>query len=291
VVFELVALFLAKSRTDCSSSVYYLFDFRYRGVWSSSLPLRNKCRFLRSHVLPSLLYAAECGNHCQRDYREMAVFLNHCRRRLLKTKWQGGVLRRMRLDLLRRKCRLPPVLGLLAPRRLAFVARVLGRPSSQLARQMFFAKVAPGQGQGSTISGRARSSYLATLTTDMRYLYSGEVDRGSASLDYLVGLAGAAGGPCNVRQVLKELRPDETTGDSVVAVRSRKKVVCCVAVGCVAVFTERKELNRHVRTAHAGQGVDSADSGRFSCEVPGCTRAFKRRGWLERHVASVHTVV
>lgn len=160
-----------------------------------------------------MLYASECGNHCQKNYKEMAVFLNSCRRRLLNVKRHRGVLRRMKLEVLRRRCRLPLVLGLGAPRRLAFVTRVLGRPSILLARQMFYAKVVPGQGQGSGVGGRARSSYVATLNIDLSYLYSGEVDQNSASLDYLVGLAGAAGGPCNVRQVLAELRPDEARGE------------------------------------------------------------------------------
>jgi hypothetical protein len=89
------------------------------------------------------------------------------------------------------------------------MARVLGKPSSLLARMMFFAKVCPGQGQGRGVGGRARGSYVDTLCTDLRYLYSGTVDPGSGSLDYLGGLAEAKGGPRNVKQVLSELRPDE----------------------------------------------------------------------------------
>ncbi len=61
----------------------YGMCFRYGGLWASTLPMRTKCRYLGSHVLPSLLYAAECGNHRQNQYKELAVFLNTCRRRLL----------------------------------------------------------------------------------------------------------------------------------------------------------------------------------------------------------------
>ncbi len=107
------------------------------------------------------------------------------------------------------------------------MAKVLGKPSSILAMLMFFARVAPGQGQIGGVSGRARSSYLATLGTDLKYLYSGEVDPTTASLDYLVVLAGASGGPCSVKKVLAELQPDEVKGDSVVSVCRRTKDVCC----------------------------------------------------------------
>ncbi len=105
----------------------------------SALPLQSKVRFLSSYVLPNLLYAAECSNHRQKQYKEMAIFRNICRRRLLGVRRTGQGQKKIRLDLLRRRCRLL--------RHLAFMARVLGRPFSLLARMMFFAKVVPGQGQ------------------------------------------------------------------------------------------------------------------------------------------------
>jgi hypothetical protein len=38
---------------------------RYNAIWKSDLKLRQKIRFLKSHVFPSLVYTAECGNHTQ----------------------------------------------------------------------------------------------------------------------------------------------------------------------------------------------------------------------------------
>ncbi len=76
------------------------------------------------------------------------------------------------------------------------------------------------------------------------------MDPTTASLDYLVGLAGASSGPCSVK-VLAELQPDEDKGDSVVSVCRRKRDVRCEVANCDAVFTERKELYRHVRVAHS----------------------------------------
>jgi len=56
---------------------------RYNGIWDSELTLRQKVRFLKTHVLPSLVYASECGNHTQKEVSMISVFLNMCRRRLL----------------------------------------------------------------------------------------------------------------------------------------------------------------------------------------------------------------
>jgi translation initiation factor IF-1 len=152
--------------------------------------MRTKCRYLSSHVLPSLLYAAECGNHKQKQYKEFAVFLNTCRRQLLGKVRFSGVRRKVRLEVLRRRCKIPLVLSLPEPRQLAFMSRVLVKPSSALARQMFFARVAPGQGQKGRISGRAKSSYVATLGTDLEVFVLWEVDPTTASLDTLWGWPG-----------------------------------------------------------------------------------------------------
>jgi hypothetical protein len=51
---------------------------KYDGVWKSELPLRQKIRFLMSHVLPTFVYGQECGNHTQRELSQIAVFLNVC---------------------------------------------------------------------------------------------------------------------------------------------------------------------------------------------------------------------
>jgi hypothetical protein len=114
------------------------------------------------------------------------------------------------------------------------------------------------------------------------------VDPGSGSLDYLVGLAEAKGGPRNVKQVLSELRPDEDRGDSIVMVRQRDKVIKCDIGGCSAIFAENKELNRHKKVAHA-KGVAIACG--FVCGVGGCNRSYRTEGWLARHMVKVHGVI
>ena len=50
---------------------------RYKAIWTSDLTTRQKVRFLNSHVLPSLLYATECGNHTQLEIDQLAVFLKN----------------------------------------------------------------------------------------------------------------------------------------------------------------------------------------------------------------------
>jgi hypothetical protein len=60
--------------------------------------MRTKCIYLGSNVLPSLLYATECGNHKQKQYKEFAVFLNTCRRQLLGNVRCSGVRRKVRLE-------------------------------------------------------------------------------------------------------------------------------------------------------------------------------------------------
>jgi hypothetical protein len=49
---------------------------KYDGIWKSYLKPRQKVRFLKSHVLPSLVYGSECGNHTQNDLSRISVFLN-----------------------------------------------------------------------------------------------------------------------------------------------------------------------------------------------------------------------
>ncbi len=95
------------------------------------------------------------------------------------------------------------------------------------------------------------------------------MDPTTASLDYLVGLAGASSGPCSVKKVLAELQPDEDKGDSVVSVCRWKRDVRCEVANCDAVFAERKELYRHVRVAHSL--LFAGDNG-YGCGTDGCHR-------------------
>ncbi len=138
------------------------------------------------------------------------------------------------------------------------------------------------------MGARARGSYVDTLSTDLRYLCSGTVDPGAGSLDYLMDLAGAVGGPRNVKQILSELRPDEDKGDSVVLVHQRDKAIKCDVSGCNAIFAENKELNRHKRVAQARGAVVAYG---FTCGVGGCNRSYKTEGWLVHHMDKVHNVV
>jgi hypothetical protein len=48
----------------------------YNTIWNSDLKLQQKVRFLKSHVFPSLVYAAECGKHTQLELGLLEVF-NH----------------------------------------------------------------------------------------------------------------------------------------------------------------------------------------------------------------------
>jgi hypothetical protein len=53
---------------------------KYNAIWKSDLKLRQKVRFFKSHVFPSLVYAAECDNHTQLELGLLDVFINECRR-------------------------------------------------------------------------------------------------------------------------------------------------------------------------------------------------------------------
>lgn len=118
---------------------------------------------------------------------------------------------------------------------------------------------------------------METLSTNLRYLYSGTVDTGAGSLDYLVGLVRAVGGPRSVKQVLSGLRPNEEKDDSVVLVRRRDRPIKCDAMGCYAIFAEKKELYRHKRVVHTSK---AANANEFICGFTGCSRSFKTEaGW------------
>ena len=269
--------------------------YRHRNFWDSPLSMSRKIRHLKSHVWPTLEYAVECGNHTQADLERINVFLNCCRRRLLGIKRTANNWKRTRLDVLRKQCRLVAPLELIASRRLAFVARVLTRPSCALSRQMLFAKVVPGQTATAVISGRSRSTYLATLEKDAKFLYSGETAVDGNCLEYLMNLAVGFGGPPSVRKVLNALRPDTEKGGKLRLVVARDRNIQCPVKDCLAKFAERKELNRHLRAAHQGNKVPNfrvtpIDHASFPCDVAGCFRRFKAQGWLTNHKRKVHNV-
>jgi hypothetical protein len=220
---------------------------RYNGIWKSDLKLRQKVRFLKTHVFPSLLYGVECGGHTQRDLAMFSVFLNMCRRRIL------GVSRRAAADgaaitnaELQRRCRLPEPLDLISCRRLMFVTKLVTRASCETARRVLFAEVAPQAGVR-RISGRERSSYLNVLALDLRYLYSGGTAR--KSLEGLIALARERGAP-EAKRTLKALKPDTARGGSLKLVAARERNLICHVNGCRANFAEQKEVNRHVRNSH-----------------------------------------
>jgi len=119
---------------------------KYDGVWKSELTLRQKIRFLKSHVLPTLVYGQECGNHTQRELSRIAVFLNVCRRKLLGVNRKDADGRTITNIELQRCCRLMMPFDLLSRRRVNFVAKVIARPSCEMARRMCFAEVVQPKG-------------------------------------------------------------------------------------------------------------------------------------------------
>jgi len=64
-------------------------------------------------------------------------------------------------------------MDLLARRRVNFVAKLVTRPSCEMARRLVFAEVGREGVMPKKVSGRLRSSYLNVLDLDVRYLYLG----------------------------------------------------------------------------------------------------------------------
>jgi hypothetical protein len=94
-------------------------------------------------------------------------------------------------------------------------------------------------------SGRERSSSLACLSMDLRYLYSGEAR--SQSLSQVIAMA-YENGPPFAKMALKALKPEITRGDSFKLVSARMQDLICPVEGCTGRFAEQKEVNRHVRS-------------------------------------------
>jgi hypothetical protein len=276
------------------------------------------------------VYGQECGNHTQRELSRIAVFLNVCRRKLLgvnRKDADGGTITSIELQ---RRCRMMTPLDLLTRRRVNIVAKVIARPSCKMAKRMCFAEVAQPRGvKLKKVSGRERSSFLACLDMDLRYLYSGEAR--SQSLSQVIAMA-YENGPPFAKMKLKALKPDITRGDSFKLVTARTRDVICPVEGCTGRFPEQKKVNRHVRNTQsalvcpniqvvegatpsgalrerAGRdraggraqrrslitdvisiGKKSTETAALSCPVPTCSRVFKTPGWLVRHIKSNHAV-
>ena len=180
---------------------------KYSAIWNSEMTLRQKVRFLKTHVFPSLVYASECGNHTQKEVSMIGVFLNMCRRRLLgvgRCKADGTVIK---VEELKRRCRLPEPLDLLSRRRINFITKVVVRPTSMEARHVLFSQISTQPGDGSrNVSGRDRSSYANVLKHDLEYLYSGQAAK--QSINRLMSLARRIGLE-QVQKALKALKPDK----------------------------------------------------------------------------------
>jgi hypothetical protein len=295
---------------------------KYNAIWKSDLKLRQKVRFLKSHVFPSLVYAAECGNHTQLELGLLDVFINECRRRLLQVgrlAADGTVITNEELS---RRCKLPSPLDLLSRRRIKFITKLIVQPTCMTARRMLFAEIDNQQGVGRRrVGGRERSSFLNVLALDVKYLYSGTP--AGKSLDDLIVDAHCLG-LWRHNRVLMALKPDTTRGRSLKLVSAREKHITCPVPGCVAKFAEQKECNRHVRKSHASMtesqvvpsttvqtasgnesgerrpirgvistldgtaGQNAGGGGLHQCTVPGCSRSYKTPGWLARHLKSSH---
>jgi hypothetical protein len=179
------------------------------------------------------------------------------------------------------------------------------------------------------VSGRERSSFLACLDMDLRYLYSGEAR--SRSLSQVIAMSYENESPF-AKMALKALKPDIARGNSFKLVSARTRDLLCPVEGCTGRFAEQKEVKRHVRNTHSapvrppiqvvegtnpsgvrrecagsdGAGgraqrrspitdVDSirkkiTETAALSCPVPTCSRVFKTPGWLARHIKSNHAV-
>jgi hypothetical protein len=146
---------------------------RYNSIWNSDLKLRQKVRFLKSHVFPSLVYTAECGNHTQLELGLLDVFINECRRRVLQVKRLAADSTVISNEELSRSCRLPTPLQLPSRQRVQFVTKMIVEPSCRVARDLIFSEIAKDQrGQRRRVGGRERNSFLNVLALDVKYLYS-----------------------------------------------------------------------------------------------------------------------
>jgi hypothetical protein len=178
---------------------------RHSKIFSSQLRISYKMKYLQSYVLPSLTYGTECANHVQVDLKRMDAFLNASRARILCSPYWRDGWRRTRTDLLKRRCALPSAMGLISPRRLAFLANLVSSPKLGLARAMLFAEVVPALGATKTGSN-SRSSYLAVVSLDVRYL-AGPAYVESRPVEHFLKLMAATRGKATVKRVLKALCP------------------------------------------------------------------------------------
>jgi hypothetical protein len=208
------------------------------------------------------------------------------------------------------------------------VAKVIARPSCEMARRMCFAEVVQPKGvKLKKVAGRERSSFQACLDMDLRYLYSGEAR--SQSLSQVIAMS-YENGPPFAKMKLKALKPDIMRGDSFKLVSAMTRDLICPVEGCTGRFAEQTEVNRHnthsalvrppiqvveganpsgVRSERAGSdgaggraqhrspitdvvaiNKKSTETTALSCRVPTCSRVFKTPGWLARHIKSNQAV-
>jgi hypothetical protein len=139
-----------------------LNKYRYNAIWKLDLKLRQKVRFLKSHVFPSLVYAAECGNHTQLELGLLDIFINECRRQLLQVgrlAADGTVITNEELS---RQCKLPSPLDLLARRRIKFITKLIVQLTCMTARRMLFAEI--DNQQGVVVGGLAEGNGVPSST-------------------------------------------------------------------------------------------------------------------------------
>ena len=239
---------------------------RYHHIWTSPLKMRLKIRFLKSHVFPAVDYGIECGNNIKSDMALYSVFMNTCRRRLVNIRQVGPL--RVRVDRLEKMCTLGTPLARIAPRRVAFIARVMVKPACELARKMMFARVEPGQGEVVEGAVNDRRAFLGVANLDVKFLYSGEADPADRTLDYVMGLAMGMRGTPGVKSILRMLQPDEVVAADLTLLQARPRVFSCPELNCFKTLAEQKELTRHLRTAHP-PGHDDLPTVRreFACDA------------------------
>jgi hypothetical protein len=230
---------------------------------NKSISRRFKARRIMSHVVPVLLYGSETWNTVDRDMSTLEVFLNKCRQRVLgrsRLNPDGTVLTNAELH---ESVKLQRAHVMVATRRLAFAAKVVGEGECKLARKAFFAQVP----QKRRIPARMQGDYRKRLIVDELNLKGPgpgpgaapgelfknlvEVQRNSCDLSKSAKAQKVKGLLLNSRQLVKM----DGNHQRALLVHTRTKELVCPERDCLFRCAENKELLRHGRVNHSpGEG-------------------------------------
>ena len=74
-------------------------------------------------------------------------------------------------------------------------------------------------------------------------------------------------------------------------VKKHHKVIKCTEPNCKSVFTERKNLERHVEYSHILDNSSSVlKNQKLKCTENNCETTFTRKSNIKRHIIKVHAV-